>query len=255
MSLLINADDFGKSHSTNMAICEAFAKGLIHRTTLMANMESAKEAMELAKEKGFIDKVGVHLNLTEGEPLTRSISNNREMCDENGFFTADFHRNTLKRFYLSSKTVKDINEELDAQIQRFLDLGGNLMHLDSHHHVHTDLSVLKAIKPLVKKYRITSIRLGRNLYKGGNKLMRLYKVMLNKILNRINRDKCDFFGSVLDFENYFKTFPDGKSQKNMQSFTDKNSVEIMVHPMYVDGLLFDTDYEMSDMSKRLGGLI
>jgi len=245
MSFTINADDFGKDHDTNMAICEAFAKGLIHRTTLMANMEDAEEAMRLAEEKGFIDKVGVHLNLTQGKPLTKDIADNREICDENGLFTADFHRNTYKRFILNKKTRVDITRELDAQLARFFELGGRLCHIDSHHHVHTDASVLKAIMPLIDKYDISSVRLGRNLYKGGNPLMRVYKKWLNNKLDNINADESAYFGSVKDYEAY----------EADSEFVTENEVEIMVHPMYVDGELYDTDYPMSEMYMRLGGQI
>ena len=245
MPLIINADDFGKDHETNLAICEAFAKGLIHRTTLMANMDAAKEAMELAKEKGFLNKVGVHLNLTQGKPLTDEMSKNKEMCDEAGLFTADFHRNTYKRFVLSKKTRTDITGELDAQLSRFFELGGILNHVDSHHHVHTDASVLSALNPLIKKYNISSIRLGRNLYHGGNKLMRVYKSWLNNKLGKINKEKCNYFGSVNDFENY----------NCNAEFVADNAIEIMVHPMYIEGVLFDTDYPMTEMTKRLGGFI
>ena len=245
MPLLVNADDFGKDDSVNAAICEAFAKGLIHRTTLMANMPAAGEAMALAKEKGFIDKVGVHLNLTEGHPITDKMSKNRELCDENGCFTADFHRNTFKRFFLSKKTRRDITEEFDAQLLRYKELGGELFHIDSHHHVHTDASVLSAIMPLIGKYGIKSVRLGRNMYRGGNPLMRFYKRQLNKKLNSINSVKCDFFGSVKDFEAYGA----------LDDFAEGNRIEIMVHPMYIEGVLSDTDYPMDTMAKRLGGNI
>lgn len=243
MPLLINADDFGKSDSVNMAICEAFAKGLINRTTLMANMPAAKAAMELAEKEGFKDKVGIHLNLTEGRPITECMAGNLEMCDENGLFTADFHRSTLKRFLLSKATRKDIQKELDAQLGRYSELGGTLFHVDSHHHVHTDVSVLMPLMPLLKKYNVKSIRLGRNLYHGGNSLMRMYKRWLNKRLNGVNASKCDYFGSVKDYEAY------GAGA----DFKRDNTIEIMVHPMYSDGgELIDTDYLMSEMNDKLG---
>ena len=70
MGLIVNADDFGRSESVNRAICEAFEKGRVNSTTLMANMPAAKEAYELAKKGGFADKVGIHLNITEGMPMS-----------------------------------------------------------------------------------------------------------------------------------------------------------------------------------------
>lgn len=244
MPLTVNADDFGLNSDVNKAICSAFAKGLINRTTLMANMPFAKEAMDMARENGFADRVGIHLNLTAGRPLTKNMALNREMCDEDGLFTADFHRNTLKRFVLSKTTRRDITEELDAQIAKYGELGGSLYHVDSHHHVHTDLSVLSALRPLIQKYGIRSIRLGRNLYHGGNILMRAYKIYLNGRLSRINAQKSDFFGSVSDFEAFSPS----------KKFVSEKEIEIMVHPMFDgEGNLIDTDYPMDEMNIRLGG--
>ena len=70
MALIVNADDFGLNEIENRAIAEAFEKGLIDRTTLLVNMPFAEDAMRLASEKGFADRVGLHVNLTSGRPLT-----------------------------------------------------------------------------------------------------------------------------------------------------------------------------------------
>ena len=47
--LFVNADDFGLSHEVNMAIVEAFKKGLINNTTIMVNMPGFEEAVRLAE--------------------------------------------------------------------------------------------------------------------------------------------------------------------------------------------------------------
>ena len=246
MPITVNADDFGKDRQVNEAICAAFAKGLIHRTTLMANMPFAKEAMDLAREKGFADRVGIHLNLTAGKPLTKNIAKDREFCDENGFFTADFHRNTFKRFVLSNHARQEIKEELDAQLDRYIELGGTLLHVDSHHHVHTDMSVLIALLPLLDKYGVKSIRIGRNLYHGGNRLMRLYKRYLNHRLAAYNKVRSDYFGSADDFENFGAD----------DDFVRSSNIEIMVHPLYDEaGRLLDTDYPIDELKDKLGGRI
>ena len=54
----------------------------------MVNMPYADEAVARAKNAGYGDKVGLHLNLTEGEPLTDSIKKYKSICDEFGSFTA-----------------------------------------------------------------------------------------------------------------------------------------------------------------------
>ncbi|MBQ1453116.1 MAG: ChbG/HpnK family deacetylase [Ruminococcus sp.] len=71
--IIINADDYGLNERNSKAIAQAFENGLITNTTVLANGEYLDEALALAREKNFFDKLGVHLNLTEGEPLTEDI--------------------------------------------------------------------------------------------------------------------------------------------------------------------------------------
>ena len=92
MGLIRNADDFGKSESVNRAIMTCFEKGFVDRTTLMVNMDAAESAVSLAKSAGFADRVGIHLNLTEGMPLTAPIRSNPLLCDANGRFHAAFRQ-------------------------------------------------------------------------------------------------------------------------------------------------------------------
>lgn len=245
MSLIVNADDFGKSQEVNKAIEECFNKGFINRTTIMTNMPFAEEAYEIAEKNGFTDKVGIHLNLTEGMPLTDNIKLNSNFCDENGMFNAAFYHSTKKRLHMDGQSVNDITEELRAQLTKYAQLGFSLNHIDSHHHVHTNYPVFKALKRLSEEFSFSSIRLSRNLYKGGSRLNRIYKCLFNKSVKKICRHTTDYFGSFKDAVDYFATefdeeFVDDASKKCVK-FYSENDLEIMVHPMYRDGVLVDTD--------------
>ena len=79
--IIVNADDFGRDEESTRAILECFRRGYINQTTLMVNMPCAEKAVVLAREAGFADKIGLHLNLTQGMPLTESIKRFSEMCD------------------------------------------------------------------------------------------------------------------------------------------------------------------------------
>ena len=228
MSIVVNADDFGFSQSVNEAIAESFEKGLINRTTLMTNMPYAREAMELAKQRGFADKVGIHVNLTAGKPLSDAMAKDLTMCSSQGEFTADFARNLKTRFFLKGSTSRNIEQELRTQFDTYAELGGELWHVDSHHHVHTDPSVWKVMRMVIKEYPVTSVRIGRNMYRGGNVLMRIYKIILNSDIRKSCARACDFFGSGLDYNEYTL----GMDTDNKQKFVKNNNIEIMVHPMY-----------------------
>jgi len=266
MTFIVNADDFGKSESVNRAIAECFAKDLIRRTTIMVNMPGADEAAAIAKEQGFAGQVGIHLNLTEGRPLTLDICSNPLLCDEKGNFHAGFQQTTKYRLYMDELTIAQIRKELDAQLEKYRAYGFTLWHIDSHHHVHTNYPVLRALKPLAKKYGFSSIRLGRNLFRGGNPLMRLYKILYNRALRKLCRETTDYFGSYKDFAAYFSldlpaaekeraaTLKNGAGNNAIREFLSKYRLEIMVHPMYdAYGVLVDTDIPMERERILLNG--
>lgn len=246
MALIVNADDFGKSPEVNKAIAECFNKGYINRTTVMVNMPYAEEAFDIAKENGFIDKVGLHINLTEGRPLSDSIKLNSDFCNMEGVFTAAFYRSTKKRLHMDKESVSDITEEVKAQIDKYLSLGFTLKHIDSHHHVHTNYPVYKSLKILSRYYNFSSIRLSRNLYRGGSLFNRTYKSFINKKFRQICNHTTDYFGSFKDVVDYFATGSDEQivdSTTNIvNDFCVKHDLEVMVHPMYSkEGVLVDSD--------------
>ena len=239
MGLIVNADDFGRSESVNRAIYEAFEQGRVNSTTLMANMPAAEEALELAKKGGFADRVGIHLNITEGMPISSGIRNNPLICGYDGSFNQAFYHNTKYRLYMDRQSIDQIKDEFDAQIRRFLNLGFTVMHVDSHHHVHTNYPVFTALKELSAKYDFDYIRLSRNLYKGGSLPNRIYKHFFNGSVRKLAHTSSDLFGSYKDFISY--------PREELKSLVKSRTIEIMIHPMYgEDRALMDTDIPLSE---------
>ena len=169
---IINADDFGLSVEVNQAIARCFREGLINRTTIMVNMPYAEAAAEIAREQGFADSVGLHINLAEGPALTRACQKNRMLCDEQGFFKGTFHLKLVNRFFVDGACSKAIAAEVEAQIQKYIEMGFTLMHADSHRYIHTYYSVAKVVHPLLVQYGFRSMRISRNL--PGNDLSPLF---------------------------------------------------------------------------------
>ena len=241
MPLLVNADDFGKSAEINRAVAEAFERGYITHTTLMANMPAAEEAVDLARQKGFAERVGLHLNLTEGLPLSLPIRENPLICSTDGSFNQAFYHTTRYRLYMDSLAINQIAEEFAAQLKRYLELGLTELHIDSHHHVHTNYPVYLALKSLKSEYDFSYIRPSRNLYRGGNILNRIYKLCYNRGIKKICRNTSELFGSYSDF----MSFTGGEQEKALALVKEKK-IEIMVHPMYREGVLSDTELPMEE---------
>lgn len=208
--LIINADDFGLSSSVNRAIATAFQDGLISDTTMLANGKAFNEAVKIAKVGGFEKKVGVHFNLTEGEPLTDDIKECSSFC-ENGIF---HHKNNrlkpLSRFEKSA-----VYKELSAQAEKIKSAGFSIDHADSHHHIHTAFFIAPIVFRICKENAIDKIRLHRNI---GNvpSYKRIIKNLYNKALRKKGFITTDYFGSL----------------KDISDVPPPDKLEIMVHPDY-----------------------
>lgn len=217
--LTVNADDFGIDKNRTSAILECFRIGAITQTTALVNMEYFPEAAKRIADEGRIARMGIHLNLTEGRPLTEAMRRCNFFCGSDGEFNSLFHRDCKKRFFIPYSLDGVICGELRAQIEWFLRNGGVYMHADSHHHVHTDFSIARIAVPLLKEYGFKSLRKSRNIGMGMSLGKRVYKRVFNRWV-------------MANFEcsKYFCSFGDLKAV--LTSIPDHSTVEVMVHPMF-----------------------
>jgi len=63
--LIVNADDFGRSHSINEAVVRAHREGILTTASLMVNEPGFDEAVAQAREHPQLG-VGLHLTLVCG---------------------------------------------------------------------------------------------------------------------------------------------------------------------------------------------
>lgn len=224
MITIVNADDFGYSFSVNKAICEAFKRNLISQATIMVNMPAFDEAEEIAKVERLTDKIGLHLNLTEGIPLTEKIKHNKHFVNSNGTFNSALITTQKFRFFISRNDRLCIREEVDAQIKKYIYSGFTSMHIDSHHHIHNSISLIFLIKKIAKKNGFKSMRICRNiLHNEESTLKIIYKNILNFIINNSFKT-VRYFGEYYSYQNYYK---------------GKGNVEIMVHPDFINDEIVD----------------
>jgi hypothetical protein len=228
--LIINADDFGYSSNLNAAIVSCFQKEIINSATIMVNMEGFDEAVKLASQHGFADRIGLHINLTEGKPLTDFSGTG--LVDENGVFIMEAISNPL--LFFSHITKTKIKYEIREQYNKLVASGINPTHFDSHQHVH----ILPYLVPLFieftkeknQKIRIVTIPIRKNFF------IIAYNILLNMRLKRNKINFSDKFGNIGYFDYYLE------KKKNFNPV-----FEIMVHPAFKDDKLvdyfFDTDIE------------
>jgi chitin disaccharide deacetylase len=239
---IINADDFGKDAGLNLAISKSFSLGLVSSTSLIVNMEGFEDAVAIAKSQtGLKGKIGLHLNLTEGVPLTDDIKKCTRFCTTDGHFV---YKRKRPIFFLRSFEIFAVRKEIKAQIDKSIAAGIYPSHVDSHHHVHTEWGITKVLLSVLKGYSITKIRSSRNLGIDKIKVKQWYKKGFNYYIKNIaGFSSANYFGSIHDLE-----------QSNFIVNGKGRLVEIMVHPMFDrQGKLVDDDQE--DLTLKLNPLI
>lgn len=199
MKVLFNADDFGLTKGVTDGIIQAHSQGVIGSTTLMMNGNAVEYAVKQA-QKHHLLKVGLHLVLTTGYPISSNVPN---LINRNGKFK--FTSTSCHDFI----DINQVEKEWRAQIELFLKNGLQLHHLDSHHHVHGWPSLKEIVIKLASEYSVP-VRFVHSL--------KHYK---NILLTESLYD--NFYGDGVD-DNIFSKLKE----------LDARSVEVMTHPAIVD---------------------
>lgn len=229
---IINADDFGLNSSVNKAVIEAFEKGLINSTTLLANMPGFEEAIALANKYELNNQIGVHLNLTEGIPLTEGIKSLHYLFNKTGNSPSLRLKNL---FFINKHDQKLIFKEYSAQIDKVRSNGIRITHIDTHHQLHDMWSITNILLALLQTYKIPSMRILNNLEKSGQIYKNIYRDIINRYLISKRVNFTEFLGDRKDFLAVISNKPDLIRNKK---------VEIMVHPFYnLNGKLIDKNGE------------
>jgi predicted glycoside hydrolase/deacetylase ChbG (UPF0249 family) len=227
--LIINADDFGYSLTVNQAILQSFERKFVNSTSLMANMAGFDDAINMVNRYTVLQgRVGVHLNLTEGYPVTRLLRELPAFCDDSNRLVYDRQRAVM---YLGRKEKEGLYGELKAQLEKVLSAGIRPTHLDSHHHVHTEWAIAPLVCRLAREYGIRRIRLTRNMGPVRHYIRRIYKRVYNSwYLGRHSGfANTDYFGDIADIR--CRTKADGRG---FIMLAPGRSYEVMVHPLFDD---------------------
>ena len=226
MKIILNADDFGLTHEANLGIAKAFNEGFCSQASVVTNTNYFDEAVSLAEKNNFKHKVGLHINLFDGTPLTSGIKKLKQYARSDLF---DYHPDFLHR--VTPMYADVIAEEIEAQIQKYLSGGFSLMNIDSHHCAFYDIPVLYGLIPLLKKYKFESVRYIGNSFFNGSKWRHFYGTQWKKKMNQLHLRHTDYSSSVA-------TFDKNRKSRNPQLMKEKKA-EVYVHPVFVEGYFID----------------
>jgi len=188
--LIINADDLGNNEVVDQTILANLYAGKVTSASIMANGESFQKTSEIVRVEKLGNRIGVHLTLDEGAPLSEGM---KRFTDFRGEMCL-----TRKLFIGNRDLLTAIYHELRAQIEHVIKHGISPSHLDSHRHFHVVFPIARIVIALAKEYGIRYVRRARNLACRGNIPSRIYKVLFNAYLSS-QIGTTDHFTDLFDF--------------------------------------------------------
>jgi hopanoid biosynthesis associated protein HpnK len=174
--LIVNADDFGRSHSINQAVIRAHREGILTTASLMVNEPGLDEAVAHARQNPKLG-VGLHLTLLCGhsalppEKIPGLVNLRGEFSNhpvEAGF-----------RYFFNRRLREPLRAEIHAQFARFHATGLPLDHVDGHLHLHLHPVVFGILMADAEKLGIRRMRFTRDCLARSRRMARgrwLYRV-------------------------------------------------------------------------------
>lgn len=235
--VIINADDCGINKKVDNEIERFIQLGKITSTSVMANMDDLEGAKRLFDIYKSNISFGVHVNLTDGTPVTQS-----QALLDYGYFKEENGNVVLNGYPFINKRIpqrlhQDIVKECEAQINKVRDYGIAVSHIDSHHLMLTSQSMAAMTPVILKKTGIKKMRRARNYVE-------------NKALSFIIRQAwfqyMKWRVKGLQSTDWFEMFTNFYKLSNKGFYMD-GTIELMTHPggsyPKEDELILSTDYK------------
>ena len=159
--LIINADDFGLDETVNIGIIQGHTSGFITSTSIMPSGRAFTHGVALALANPQLG-IGVHLTLVGEKPVCdpRAVPS---LVDKDGYLPPQYPRFLLS-YLLGRIQLDDIHRELTAQVQKVVDNGIFITHLDSHQHLHIMPGIINITLDIARKFGIKAVRIPAEPY-------------------------------------------------------------------------------------------
>jgi predicted glycoside hydrolase/deacetylase ChbG (UPF0249 family) len=233
--LIIHADDLGADEARNAGIIEAIEAGSVTAASILVNGPAFQDCLQrIASMNGKQLSFGVHLNLTEGRPLSLGLET---ITGADGCFCGkqEGHRRLMNM--ADAALEKEIRREFSAQAQALRDAGVRMDHLDGHQHVHIFPAAIDATVRTAREFGIPWIRIPEEPLPTGS--MDRNNPLLNDEAERFCRlaaaVRIRLHGSTLKTTDHFRgLYLKGRlSEESLEATLQTlppGLTELMVHP-------------------------
>ena len=229
MWIILNADDFGKSVGRNRAIDDAFKQNLICSAGLIVTGQHLQDAINQAKEGGYINNLHLHFNLSTN--ILRENPNDiplTETMRRDPFFSKDgkflVYNDDLPTSFWSIRKWKIVYKELVAQFNKFKEVTegrANYNHVDFHLWYNLTWPVSLALNLFTRRYKIETVRY-YGLQQKASLRYKFYRFLSwNPKVKYIPATNIDYFLA------------------KKQSLKDFQTIELYCHPNYKNEVFLD----------------
>jgi predicted glycoside hydrolase/deacetylase ChbG (UPF0249 family) len=165
MEIIVTADDLGICPARNRGILRAVRSGVVSSVSLMANGAAGSSAVRDFTAAGKQQLLGLHLNLTEGRPLSPArLIPSLLRCGGRGgraagplLMGAAAFREAWQRGDIDPA---ELAHEASAQLSWFRSrVGAVPAHMDSHQHVHVLPGVPEVLAPVLRAVGVRHTRI------------------------------------------------------------------------------------------------
>lgn len=231
--LIVNADDYGTNDARNRGICEAAREGIVTSTSVIANCVKPGEPLSDLRAS-FGTRIGIHLNLTMGTPLTVGATT---LVTPSGAF---WDRETVWRKALHGDLdLTQVEAEFAAQIDHLLKLGIVPDHMDGNNHIHVFPGIAELTARLGSSFGITRVRVPLERSSRWHHHFRS-NARKKSFIGRLSRHAAPVFAAHgLRFTGGFAgiQFPVVSKLESVRAFVANlphGTMELMCHPGYRD---------------------
>ncbi len=145
-TLIVNADDGNLTPGVTQAILDCHDQGILSSTTWMVNLAHSARRVREVKARPNLG-VGIHLNLTLGQPVSDPKDIPSLLTEEGCFRKVGLQLERLP-------CAAEVRDEYCAQISQFKKYFGRLpTHLDTHHQVHDHPFYLAILAEIANQYK------------------------------------------------------------------------------------------------------
>lgn len=162
--LIVTADDLGLTAGVNRAVRRAHLEGIVTSTSLLAVGRAFDGAAAMLRATPTLE-LGAHLALVGEDPPLLTAREIPSLVDRRGAFPLSY-RTVVARGLAGRIDPDDVRRELSAQLDRVLEVGVPVTHVDTHQHTHLWPTVGAVVTELAVARGIPAVRLPHSHARG-----------------------------------------------------------------------------------------